>query len=101
MEVWTNHTVISNDSALRDSSLALGITGIVTLPVMLVILFLILFVYKTYKITFQRLIVYYIVLTMWFDFSLAVQILAAFSVIEERWANIIVYYLLFSSQFAW
>ena len=70
-------------------------------PVILVILFLMLFVYKTYKTTFQRLIIYYIVLTLWVNFSLAVQIVGALSVVDGRWACNILRYLITSSGFAW
>ena len=99
---WRNQTELSNNtSGGKDASLISGICGLVLFPVILVILFLMLFVYKTYKTTLQRMIVYYIVLTLWFDVSVAVQIVGALTVIDGRWACNILQYLIVSSQFAW
>ena len=64
---WKNHTeTLSNSSdvhAGKVPSLITGIYGLILFPVAPVILCLMLFVYKTYKTTFQRLIIYYVVLT--------------------------------------
>ena len=103
---WRNQTVaeLSNNSSEDkhlSSSLIIGICGFMFFPVIPVILFLMLFVYKTYKTTFQRMIVYYIVLSLWLDVSAAVQIVEAFTEIDGRWACNIIRYLMISSQFAW
>ena len=50
---------------------------------------------------FQMLIVYYIVLSLWFDISMAVLIVGAFTDTDGRWICIVQEYLLISSQFAW
>ena len=76
-----------------------GIMGIQFFIIVLVILLLMIFVYKTYKTTFQRLILYYVILGLWFEFSYSLQILEAFS--QERSVCIAVKYLHLSSVIAW
>ena len=102
--VWKSDTEIFNNSSDiygKASSLTIGICGLILFPAVLVILFLMLFVYKIYKTMFQRLIIYYIVLTLWFDISMAVLIVGAFTDTDGRWICIVQEYLLISSQFAW
>ena len=91
----------NNTSGGKEASLISGVCGLVLFPVIPVILFLMLFVYKTYKTTLQRMIVYYIVLTLWFDVSAAVQIVGALTMIDRRWACNVLRYLIISSQFTW
>ena len=99
---WINQTQLSNSSSAdKISSLLFGICGFIMFPVILVILFLMLFVYKTYKTNFQRLIIYYILLSLWLDISGAVLIVGAFTVIDGRWVCNILRYLIISSEFAW
>ena len=99
---WRNETEFSNNTSLgKEASLISGVCGLVFFPVILVILFLMLFVYKTYKTTLQRLVVYYIVLSLWYDVSAAMFIVGALTVIDGRWACNILRYLIISSQFAW
>ena len=102
---WKNHTeVFSNTSNIYDGkvpSLAIGICGLILFPVVPVILFLMLFVYKTYKTTFQRLIIYHIVLSLWLDVSAALLIVGAFTNTDGEWICIVQEYLLISLQFAW
>ena len=101
---WKSDTEIFGNSSVTDgkaSSLLLGICGLVLFPVILVILFLMLFMYKTYKTTFQRLIIYYIVLSLYLDFSAVVLIVEAFTDTDGKWICIVQEYLLISSQFAW
>lgn len=112
---WKSHTVTgvsmaseSNGTTDTDSDvintllLTVGASGLALLSVTLVILLLMLFVYKTYKTTLQRLIVYYVLLSMWFAFSAAMQILGAFpAVTDRRWTCIFEQYLLLSSEIAW
>ena len=88
-----------NDSSIE--STIIGICGLLYFPVLLVVLFLMLIVYKTYKTTFQRLIVYYIVLSLCVVFSSAVQIVGAFTETDGRWTCKILLYLFISSQFSW
>ena len=95
------YEVAHNGSDSNAQSLAIGICELVLFPVGLVILFLMLFVYKTYKTTFQRLIVYYIVLSLWFDLSAAILIVGDITEVDGRWACNILRYLNISSQFAW
>ena len=101
---WKNHTeVFSNSSNIDDkvTSLILGVCGLVSGPVILVILYLMLFVYKTYKTTFQRLIIYYIILSLWLAVSTSLLIVGAFTDMDGKWMCIVQEYLLISSQFAW
>ena len=106
---WTTHVEISSsnngsdaqDDHVKVSSLTFGVCGLLLFPVILVTLLLMLCVYKTYKTTLQRLVVYYIVLSLWFVFSIAVLIAMAFTVIDGRWTCNIIRYLIISSQFAW
>ena len=92
---------INNSSEGKDASLTVGMCGIMLFPVILVILFLMLFVYKTYKTTLQRLLVYYIILSLCFALSEALKITGAFTEIHRRWACNVLQYLFISSQFAW
>ena len=102
---WKNNTeALSSSSdvyAGKVSSLIIGICGLVLFPVAPVILCLMLFVYKTYKTTFQRLIIYYIVLTLWLDIPVALLIVGAFTDTDGEWICNVQQYLLISSQFAW
>ena len=102
---WKNHTeVLSNGSDIyagKVPSLAVGICGLVLFPVAPVILCLMLFVYKTYKTTFQRLIIYYVALSLWLDVSAALLIVGAFTDTDGEWICNIQEYLLIRSQFAW
>ena len=67
----------------------------------MVILFLMLFVYKTYKTMFQRLIVYYIMLSLRFAFSGVVRIMKTFIDTDGKWKCIFEWYLFTSLQYAW
>ena len=60
-----------------------------------------LFVYKTYKTTFQRLIIYYVALSLWLDVSAVLLIVGAFTDTDGEWICNIQEYLLIGSQFAW
>ena len=96
MALANNHT---NDTVHR-SSLVIGVAGLLQLPVVLIILFLMIFVYKTYRTTLQRLILYYVIIGLWFEFSYsAVQILGVFT--DERWICVILQFLFFSSMIAY
>lgn len=108
---WISHTDASNESNGTINSdvnvinyhlrLASGVCGLVLFSVALVILLFMLCVYKTYKTTLQRLIVYYILLSMWFASSAAVLIVGAFPGAERRWNCIVRQYLFLSSEMAW
>ena len=76
-----------------------GGIGIPFFIIVLVILLLMIFVYKTYKTTYQRLILYYVILGLWVEFVYCLQILEAFS--QKRWVCIAVKYLRLSSVIAW
>ena len=62
--------------------------------VMLLVLFLMIFVYKTFKTTLQRLILYYVILGLWFVFSYSLRIKLS---IQEDWACIVATKLRFSA----
>ena len=103
---WTTQEMssFSNGSDadhVKALSITFGVCGILLFPVILVTLLLMLCVYKTYKTTLQRLVVYYIVLCLWFVFSAAVLIIMAFTVIDGRWICNVVRYIVIVSQFAW
>ena len=83
-----------------DSNTSVGVLGLLLFPAILVILFLLLFVLKTYKIMFQRLIVYYIMLSLWFAYSGVVRIMEAFIDTDGKWTCIFEWYLFTSSQYA-
>ena len=65
---WTHNCTYIN---IYNQNLIHGTCGLLLFPVILVILFLMLFIYKTYKTTFQRLTIYYVILSLWFDVSVA------------------------------
>ena len=99
MALATNHTNDTDDIVHR-SGLVFGVAGLLQLPVILFILLLMIFVNKTYRTTLQRLILYYVILGLWFEFSYgAVQILGVFT--DERWVCVIVQFLSFSSLIAY
>ena len=105
---WISHTDASNESNGTINNdvidynllhLTNGVCGLVLFSVTLVILLFMICLYKTYKTTLQRLIVYYILLSMWFAFSIAVGALPGTE--RRRWNCIVDQYLLLSSQMAW
>ena len=99
MALANNHTNDTDDIVHR-SGLVFGVAGLLQLPVILFILLLMIFVYKTYRTTLQRLILYYVIIGLWFEFSYgAVQILRVFT--DERWVCIIIQFLIFSSMIAY
>ena len=93
----------SNGTELADIiskiNLALGVTGLLQLPVILTVLLLMIFVYKTYRSTFQRLILYFVLLGLWLQFSYSLQILLVYT--EKRWVCIIEQFFGFSSLIAY
>ena len=92
-----------NDTELADkfsrTDLAFGVTGLLQLPVILTVLLLMIFMYKTYRTTFQRLILFYVILGLWFQISCTLRILLPYT--DERWVCIIVQFLYHSSLFAY
>ena len=64
----------SEQVAQRDFNFVLGILGIVCFPIVLTILILVIFVYKAYKTTFQRLILYYIIIGLFCELTYALRI---------------------------
>ena len=102
---WKNHTEVSsnitNSSDAKNPSLTVGICGLMLFLFIVVILFLMLFVYRTYKTTPQRLIVYYVILSLCFTFSEALKFVGAFIMIHGRWVCNIIRYLIISSEIAW
>ena len=65
----------------------------------LLILFLMIFVYKTFKTTLQRLILYYVILSLWFEFSYSLRFIEVFE--QEIWACIVASQLRFSAIIMW
>ena len=99
-----NYTTINTndiDDFFRNFNLELGITGLLQLPVLFSVLLLMIFVYKTYRTTFQRLILYFVVIGLWFQFSCALWILLVYIQFgEERRVCIIEQFLSFSPLIA-
>ena len=95
MMAIANHT----NNTYEIFEFTIGVTGLLLFPVMLVILLLMIFVYKTYKTTFQRLILYYVILGLWSEFSSAILIVEVFG--HTEWFCIIKDCLYVSSAIAW
>ena len=81
-------TIRSNDThddiALsKIHNLVPGVAALLQLPVILIILTLMVFVYKTYRATFQRLSLSFVILGLWYEFSRALRISLVYS--DERW----------------
>ena len=95
---------ISNNSdqeaRLRISNLVVGISGLVLTPVVLIITVFVIFIYRAYKTTFQRLILYHILLVLLSEITFALQIEANFHV-HQRWICVIVSYLYLYFPIAW
>ena len=94
--------IINNDTGdahFPRFNLVIGVTGLLQLPVILLVLVLMIFVYKTYRTTFQRLILYYVVLGLWYEFSCALRIALVY--VDERWVCIVEQFLNFSSLVAY
>ena len=98
---WTLIVVKNDteDTRFPRFNLVIGVTGLLQLPVILIILILMVFVYKTYKTIFQRLILYYVILGLWYEFSRALRIVLVY--FDERWVCIIEQFLNFSSLVAY
>ena len=77
----TNDT--QGDIISRIDNLVPGVAALLQLPVLLIILILLVCVYKTYRTRFQRLILYYVVLGLGYEFSRALRILLAYN--DETW----------------
>ena len=69
---------------------ALGISGIICTPVVLTLLLVVVCVYKAYKTTLQRLVLYHIIISLLSELSIALQIDINFP--SQRWICIIVIY---------
>ena len=96
---------ISNNSdqeARRINHLVVGIAGILLTPVLLIITILFIFVYKAYKTTFQRLILYHILLVLLCELTFALQIELNFHVgPPERRICVSLNYLYLYLPIAW
>ena len=91
-----------NDSELvyqNDANLLIGISGIICTPIVLVLLIVVVCAYKAYKTTFQRLILYYILITLVCEFAFALQILLDYPC--QRWICVTVIYLYLYSILSW
>ena len=94
--------VMSNDSELvfqEDSNLVTGILGIICTPVIVALLTVVVCVFTAYKTTFQRLILYQIVIALICECSFALQIQINFS--HPRWLCVTAIYLYLYSTLAW
>lgn len=94
---------VSNDSdqkARRISDLVVGTSGLVLTPVVLILAVFVIFVYRAYKTTFQRLILYHILLVLLCEITFVLQIEAIFRV-HQRWICVIVTYLYLYFPIAW
>ena len=93
-----NDTEFSN--IFSKINLAVGVTGLLQLPVLLTVLLLMIFVYKTYRTTFQRLILYLVIIGLWFQFSFGLSSLLVSRHTEEKWC-IMEHLFSFSSEIAY
>ena len=86
---------MSDQEAGRDSGYANGALGILFSLIVLATLVVVVSVYKAYRTTFQRLILYYIIIGLSCELTFALQIVLNFS--DENWicTPIIYFYLYF------
>jgi hypothetical protein len=87
--LWTSKfrkNDMSNDSELayrEESNLVIGIAGIICIPFVFALLVVVVCGFRAYKTTFQRLILYHIIITLFCECSSALQIQIDFS--RPRW----------------
>ena len=95
---------MSNESELdygEVSNIVTGISGIICAPIVFTLLAVVVFAFRAFKTTFQRLILYHILFTLLCEFSFALQILVDSS--RSRWLCVaaIYLYLYLYSLFSW
>lgn len=92
----------SDDGNAGDAlDLTTGVTGLLLFPVTLVVVFLMIFAYKVYKNTFQRFILYYVVLGLCFQLSCALQILELYRGSGKERICVTTQYIYWSSLYSW
>ena len=93
---------MSNDSELayqEDSNLVTGISGIVSAPIILTFLTVVVCVFRAYKTTFQRLILYHILIALFCECSFILQI--QINSPHPRWLCVTAMYLYMYSVLSW
>ena len=92
----------SNDSELAYEevfNLVIGISGSICAPTVFALLAVVVCVFRAYKTTFQRLILYHIVITLWCECSFALQIQINYP--HSRWLCVIAIALHFCCILSW
>ena len=89
----------TNSSYLVVANYAHGISGIVCTPVVLTLLIVVVCVYKAYKTTLQRLVLYHIIISLLFELSYALRIELNFP--SQRWMCVFVVYLYLFFKLSW
>ena len=89
----------TNSSDQGVANFALGISGIICAPVVLALLIVVVCVYKAYKTTLQRLVLYHIILSLFSELSIALQIDVNFP--SQRWSCVFVVYLYLYFEISW
>ena len=80
----------TNTSDLVVANYVLGISGIICALVVLTLLIVVVCVYKAYKTTLQRLVLYHIIISLFSELSIALQIDLSFP--SKRWICVIAIY---------
>ena len=89
------HENMSEQEAGRDNSYAAGTSGIIFSFVVVSILLVVVFVYKAYRTTFQRLILYFIIIALFCELTFALQLVLNLSNVRWICVPIIYFYLYF------
>ena len=95
-------TLSNNDSELvyqEDANLVTSIAGIVCAPIVFTLLTVVVCVYRAYKTTFQRLMLYHILIVLLCECSFALQI--QINLPGPRWMCVAVIYLYLYSVLSW
>lgn len=95
-------TTNSNDSERdyqEDSNLVTGISGTISAPIVLCLLSIVVCVYRAYKTTFQRLILYHILIAFFCECSFILQI--QINSPHPRWLCITAIYLYLYFTLSW
>jgi hypothetical protein len=90
---------MNNDTELEESSLVAGIAGIICAPIIFALLVVVVCGIRAYKTTFQRLILYHIIIALICECSFALQIQLHFS--HPKWLCVIAIYLYMYSFLSW
>ena len=102
--LWASKSQMRNDSELvyqEVYDLVNGITGIVCAPIVFALLAVVVCAFRAFKTTFQRLILYHIVITLLCECSFALQIQNLMYSPYPRWLCVTVIYLYLYCILSW